>query len=537
MKIKIAALLFLLVVATGYIQAQTLDYCFVVVGCNRVSKSDVTDASTANVYHLNRTFLEVSQMNPLPKYLFLSGDIILGYTNGDTVTLASEYAAWTQLYLNSPLAATSVKLVVMPGNHEVENNSSATQALVAAERTFVREMQPYIIGNNGPVATGLIPGTDSLTTDQSQLSYSFNYKNLSDKNDHFVIVDTDPVGRDWRAPYRWVNTDVTAARQAEARHIFAIGHKPAYPSGLSPTDGLVMYPYQRDMFWDALQSNRSEVMFAAHNHTWDTVHYNYAQPALSTWQVVAGNAGSSPTGGWAAPYFGYTVVNIYTSGQVIAQSMGRDINAATYTASIPTVPTTLKATVNLTWPTTITHTPIPNYQNNGPFSSSATIVDNDTVNSAYLVYSINGSVQDTITLTDSANVYKFTIPAQPDTVIGNVTYRIVANGSTVAHYPSASTYSTFAFNSVLAVIPGLPAADDIKVYPNPTIGTLTIDLSSHKGITAVTIQDINGVSLKNINNVNSSIVITDISAFAPGTYFMLFKDAVGQQFVKKIIKN
>ena len=181
---KIPILSILIILFSNFVQSQTLDYCFVVVGCNRVSSSDTTgDASTANVYHLNRTFSEIAQMNPLPKYFFLAGDIIEGYTDGDTVRLAQEYTGWKRLYLNSALAGTSVKLVVIPGNHEVENDSDSTRALASAERTFVREMTSYIIGNNGPKATGLVPGTDSLITDQSQLTYSFNYKNLSTKNE------------------------------------------------------------------------------------------------------------------------------------------------------------------------------------------------------------------------------------------------------------------------------------------------------------------------------------------------------------------
>ena len=538
MKRKVTALLFLIISFTGFLQGQTLDYRFVVVGCNRVVNSDATDASTANVYHLTRTFLEVSQLSPLPKYFFFAGDLVDGI-NGttDTATLATQYTGWKKLYSESPLSDSGVTMVTITGNRESWNNNTSL-AFVAAERTFVRNMSEFIIGNNGPKALGLVPGTDSLLTDQSQLTYSFNYKNTSTKNDHFVLINTEAVGRDWIAPYFWVNNDVTIARQASStRHIFVIGHMPAYPSPITPTDGLIMHPYQRNMFWNALKNNRAEAMFAAHNHNWDTVHYNYNQPALSTWQIVAGNGGSAISNGWNAPYYGYTVVNVYTNGQVIVESYGRNINPNTYTTAIPSVPTTLHSVANITWPTTITHTPVANTQGNGPFTGSATIIDNDSVYSAYVVYSVNGGIQDTIKLIDSANVYKFVIPAQQDSSTGYIEYKIIANGSTVASYPSASTATTFAFNGALAVIPPLPAATDIKVYPNPTTGTITIDLSSHKGITGITIKNINGVGLKNITNINSSSITTDISSLPPGTYFMLFTNASGQQFVKKIVKN
>ena len=40
-------------------------------------------------------------------------------------------------------------------------------------------------------------------------------------------------------------------------------------------------------------------------------------------EIVAGNAGSPPDP--TAPYFGYTLVEVYTSGRVIATSYGRTI--------------------------------------------------------------------------------------------------------------------------------------------------------------------------------------------------------------------
>ncbi len=320
--------------------SQTLDYSFVVMGCNRVAAADTAgNPSTANVYYLQKLFSDVSKMDPLPAYLFFAGDLVLGYTN-DTVLLAKMLSSWKQLYLASPLASTSVQLVAIPGNHETQGANKISY--VAAERTFLREMAPYIMGKNGPKPTGLVPGTDSLVTDQSQLTYSFDYH-----GDHFVIVDTDPYGRDWRVPYHWISDDVSAARNAGARHIFTIGHKPAHPSHFKPTDGLVMYPQQRDAYWTALEDNQCEAMFSAHNHVWDTVQPHPGK----TWQVIAGNGGTSIDwpNTFTEPYFGYTVVNIYTNGKVIAKSMGRDLGKY-YTDPSPDSVATLRDTVDLTWP-------------------------------------------------------------------------------------------------------------------------------------------------------------------------------------------
>ncbi len=146
------------------------NYTFVVTGDDRIAPREDSahpEYNTINVYQLKRLFKEVSEMKPLPRMLIMNGDLVLGYCDGDTVKLANELKAWIKIYKESPLAATSVKLIAFPGNHETaEKIGSGKIASAADERTFVREMKDYIAGDNGPHYTGLRPGTDSLMTDQ-----------------------------------------------------------------------------------------------------------------------------------------------------------------------------------------------------------------------------------------------------------------------------------------------------------------------------------------------------------------------------------
>ncbi|HSZ71919.1 MAG TPA: T9SS type A sorting domain-containing protein [Cytophagaceae bacterium] len=338
---KFSSLLLLTFISLSSLQAQTLDYSFVTVGCNRVDDPDSTanQPSTANVYQLNRLFSEVASLNPLPDYLFFTGDMVIGYKT-DTVRLANQLRGWIAVYKASPLFGTSVQLVAIPGNHETQDKAAGKLSFPAAERTYVREMAAYIRGANGPVATGLVAGTDSLTTDQSKLTYSFDHK-----GSHFVILNTDPVGRDSRVPTYWIDNDIRTARTNGAKHIFAFGHKPAYPSVLTVTDGLVAYPYQRNVFWNTMENNQCEAMFSAHNHLWEK-----QQPHTGkTWQIIAGNGGSSLQSGTAHPYFGYTLVNVYTYGTVTAVSYGRDLNATNYSYAADGNPTTLRDKADITF--------------------------------------------------------------------------------------------------------------------------------------------------------------------------------------------
>jgi hypothetical protein len=314
-------------------------YSFVVVGCNRLAATETLGvASTANVQELNRTFSDIAALNPKPNFFFFDGDLVLGYTS-DSTALDRELQAWVALYKASPLAGSSVELVAIPGNHETQNAAKISTA--PGERVWLRDLAPYITrGGNGPG----VGGADALQTDQSKLTYSFDYQDA-----HFVTLNTDPVGKDWHVPAYWAAEDIAAAKARGQKHVFAIGHKPAYPYPTVPTDGLVMDQVARDAFWSILQTNQVEAMFSAHNH----MAYR-SQPTGHTWMVIAGNGGTpieatvDPTIPGTGTWFGFTLVTVTNSGRVFSKNYGRDVPAAGY-ATAPTVATTMRDSVEITW--------------------------------------------------------------------------------------------------------------------------------------------------------------------------------------------
>ena len=394
--------------------AQTLDYSFVTVGCNRIAidlaKTDAALAtqiangydttSTANLYALNRTFTEVMALSPRPKFVFLTGDIVMGYRT-DTVYLAKELQSWKSVYYNHAISTSGIKVIVVPGNHETQSKPLGKKSTVALERTFVREMKDFIYGSNGPTATGLVAGTDSLTTDQSKLTYSFNYK-----NDHFIILNTDPTGRDSRVPFRWLKADLKAN---PARHTFAFGHKPALSSKFKPLDGLEAFTAQKDSFWTIFENAHAEAMFAAHEHVWDTIRSH----AGKTLQVIAGNGGSDVETTWnASPYnyHGFTLVEVYTNNQIVCKSLGHTIPTH-YMNNADANPTSERANFRLETGVVINHTPLTNTKANGPFTVTATLNDNLGVAKDTLMYWVNG-VMSKVVASVSGNTYTYTIPAQ-----------------------------------------------------------------------------------------------------------------------------
>jgi hypothetical protein len=355
---------------------RSLVLSFAVVGCNRIDPADyaAVDASasvppsTANIAQLTRTFDEIAAMSPKPKYFFAAGDIIMGYVNnqGDAgvAALDAELSAWLALYNASSLKAAGITLVPIPGNHEVQSKiGSAKTAFAAAESIWLTRMGSFIPSGikNGPPAGTPLLGADAsadaatLATDQSQLTYSFD-----DGATHFVIVDTDPVGEDFNVPSAWVAQDIATAKAGGAKHVFAIGHKPAFSYPTVALDGLST-GITRDAFWSALESGNAEAMIAAHNHVWWWVQPN----AGKTFQIVAGNGGSkleatvlTPPAGGPPPntgkYYGFTVVNVWSDDAVTIDSYGRELPSGNYFDPAPsaTYPTTLRTTVKASWGTT-----------------------------------------------------------------------------------------------------------------------------------------------------------------------------------------
>ncbi len=328
------ACFFLFVLAQYTSYGQKVDYTFVVMGDDRVAPSDtVGDPSTINLYHFKRILSEIAQLNPLPKYLFIDGDLVMGYTGNDTVKYAHELREWIKVYNSSPLASSGVELVAIPGNREIVDKIEGKKIPSAVnERVFVREMKEYIHGDNGPHITGLIPGTDSLITDQSRLSYSYDFG-----GDHFVILSTDAVGRESCVAWHWLKKDLAEARENDTRHIFIFGHKPPFSSIYKGEAGLDERKSDRDSMWAAIEKYKCDIYFSSHVHLWDTVrpHIN------KTWEIICGNAGAPMVKAWQPSYYGFTIVHVYS--KVDITSMGHDVDKEHYLEPTPDKATSERA--------------------------------------------------------------------------------------------------------------------------------------------------------------------------------------------------
>ncbi len=289
--------------------------------------------------------------------LFFNGDMIMGYghavvpaatttvsnvVSSDLVKFYTQYAFWRGMVAGMMEVGTCV--VPVPGTHETQSKPLGKKAQVANENAWRANMGDLILDssrflnllgaqptnanvlNNGPV--------DGLTSDQSQLSYSFDFQGA-----HFAVINTDPVGKDAHAPVNWLASDLQAAKTRGLKHSFVFGHKPAFTyyfgattNGFLPdkASGLDVDIVSRDAFWNVIEQYGA-TYFCGHEHI-----FNMMQPTAVTggksWQVLVGSGGSpfdaSTTDATFAPAsdraYAWATVKIHRSGKVKITAYGFD---------------------------------------------------------------------------------------------------------------------------------------------------------------------------------------------------------------------
>jgi hypothetical protein len=300
------------------VSADPIVFSFAFVGCNRVDRPErKLSPSTANTAQLLQTFTDVGNLDPLPRYLFLAGDIVLGEQDG-TAALGTQIDAWKKLVSNK--INPKIKLVVFTGNHELLKSVETPRG----SRNFVEtpnlpaygywqeNMKRYINGNDGP-ASG---GADTLLQNEQGLSYTFTAGDVG-----FIILNTDTaISTDTAGniPLNWFTGKLDAAQQNDKlKHIFVMGHKP-----IEHIQRKQAWPLYTLLGKAQAAPSKVRAYLTAHDHTW-VFSPNLRMPDGSSGtvpQIIAGNAGSK-----LPDYFGFTVVSIKRSGAVIAQSYGRPV--------------------------------------------------------------------------------------------------------------------------------------------------------------------------------------------------------------------
>ena len=255
--------------------------------------------------------------------------------NADIMQIYKQYGFWRGMVSN--LMETGTYLVPVPGNHETQCKRCGKTAQIENENAWRDNMGDLILDTDrftklvGTAATNFstyaLPavGNDGITTDQSQLSYSFDVG-----QSHFAIINTDAVGKDGYAPTSWLEADLSAAELRGVKRNFVFGHKSAYfyayagsaPSSTSSLDN--KDSIAAATFWTTI-NNHKATCFCGHEHI-----YNVSRPSLlNSYQVLVG-AGGSPFETSTATsvvndrMYSWATVKVYQSGKVVLNTYGFD---------------------------------------------------------------------------------------------------------------------------------------------------------------------------------------------------------------------
>lgn len=285
-------------------------------------------------------------------FLFFNGDMIMGYGNADSPANTNistvvgsdlmqtyrQYAFWRGMMAGLMEGGTYV--VPVPGNHELQWKKGGKKTQVANENAWRANMSDLILDTNrfehlfGEQPTGINitnnGALDGLTSDQSELSYSFDFRGC-----HFAVINTDPYGNDSHAPVNWLNADLAAAQARGAKHFFVFGHKPAftYYFGDALPDkpaGLDNDPASRDAFWSVIEQYQA-TYFCGHEHIYH-MDQPWANSGGKAWQVLVGSGGSPfealPTDATINPAtdrdYAWATVTVFRSGKVRITVFGFD---------------------------------------------------------------------------------------------------------------------------------------------------------------------------------------------------------------------
>ena len=297
------------------------------------------------------------------KLLFFNGDMIMGYGNAiaptdtslsgilksDVMAFYKQYAFWRGMVAS--LMERGTYVVPVAGNHETQWKAGGKKAQAANENAWRANMADLILddarfknlfnvvptseatGDNRAENPGDGSGGTKLATDQSKLSFSFDFQ-----GSHFVVINTDPVGNDSHAPTQWLAADLAAAKARGAQHMFVFGHKlaytyyfgadvPASPALPLPgkASGLDVDVPARDAFWDVIEQYNA-TYFCGHEHI-----FNLSQPRGNAWQILVGSGGSPfealPTDATVGPldrYYAWATIHVFKNGKVKLYAYGFD---------------------------------------------------------------------------------------------------------------------------------------------------------------------------------------------------------------------
>jgi len=155
--------------------------------------------------------------------------------------------------------------------------------------------------------------------------------------------------------------------------------------------------------------------------------------------------------------------------------------------------------------------------------------DNDIIQSGLHANFKLSSLGETVTLSDGVNVYdQITLGAQTQ----NISYARCPNGGLTWNFATPTFNAT---NNCEPVGLNEISSSNVKIYPNPTSSTFTIELNELSEA-SLSVVDIQGREVYSVNSAKE-VNLIDASTWNSGYYLATIITMNGSRITKKIVKN
>jgi 3',5'-cyclic-AMP phosphodiesterase len=182
---------------------------------------------------------EISQLNPRPVYIVFPGDLVDGSRNLDRLRLQLE--KFKSVYSDYMPIETLLPTV---GNHEVSSNPEDE----ARERVF------------GDVYSEF--EADEFLEGSNRTAYYVDMGNM-----RLIILNSYRPGEPNQITgeqLEWFEKVSSVPKE----HKLVFLHSPAYPTGHHMGSALNIHPKERDRFWNVVDKNHVDIVFAGHEHNY-----------------------------------------------------------------------------------------------------------------------------------------------------------------------------------------------------------------------------------------------------------------------------
>jgi hypothetical protein len=249
---------------------QAAPWSFVVTGDGRTDPKHSPDPTGVNTRAMTNLFRAVTTLQPAPKCMLFTGDLVVG-TKIVPTPIAKQFQAWQDIVKSE---APNLALLPMRGNHETYGDPDGA--------TWKAMFNPLLAAGH----VTYIPGEEG---------YSFYYSPPGHPEALMIALDQFMPGNIHRVNLDGLESVLNKAKQDNVRHIFVFAHEMAFTcTSHGDSDNMAAYPEERDKFVNLLEKYGCQYFFAGHDHAYDWMairHPDWPTNYVLN-QIVCGTAGA-----------------------------------------------------------------------------------------------------------------------------------------------------------------------------------------------------------------------------------------------------